>query len=78
MSVDHNVYNKIICQEVHLFQPFSSKDSGAQTIIKQVLTLLTESNSTSEVPGNLLTGTSWIYSLVTNHSFVLLPFHTLS
>jgi hypothetical protein len=26
-----------------------------------VLTLLTESNSTSEVPGNLLTGTSWIY-----------------
>lgn len=54
MSVDHNVYNKIICQEVHIFQPFSSKDSGAQTIIKQVLTLLTESNSTSVVPGNLL------------------------
>ena len=53
MSVDHNVYNKIICQEVHIFQPFSSKDSGAQTIIKQVLTLLTESNFTSEVPGNL-------------------------
>jgi len=50
MSVDHNVYNKIICQEVHIFQPFSSKDSGAQTIIKQVLTLLTESNSTSGVP----------------------------
>jgi hypothetical protein len=54
MSVDHNVYNKIVCQEVHIFQPFSSKDNGAQTIIKQVLTLLTESNSTSEVPGNLL------------------------
>jgi len=53
MSVDHNVYNKIICQEVHTFQPFSSKDSGAQTIIKQVLTLLAESNSTSGVPGNL-------------------------
>lgn len=50
MSVDHNIYNKIICQEVHIFQPFSSKDNGAQTIIKQILTLLTESNSTSEVP----------------------------
>lgn len=53
MSVDHNVYNKITCQEVHIFQPFSSKSSGAQTIIKQVLTLLSESNSTSEVPGNV-------------------------
>lgn len=54
MSVDHNVYNKIICQEVHLFQPFSSNDSGAHTVVTQVLTLLTESNSTSEVPGNIL------------------------
>ncbi|PNF37376.1 hypothetical protein B7P43_G17198, partial [Cryptotermes secundus] len=50
ISVDHNVYNKIVCQEVHLFQPFSSNDSGAHTVVKQVLTLLTESNSTSEVP----------------------------
>lgn len=56
MSVDHNIYNKIVCQEVHLFQPFSSKDSGAQTIIKQVLTLVTERNSTSDLPGNLLIG----------------------
>jgi hypothetical protein len=54
MSVDHNVYNKIVCQEVHIFQPFSSNDSGAHTTVKQVLTLLTESNSTSEVPGNHL------------------------
>jgi hypothetical protein len=54
MSVDHKVYNKIVCQEVHLFQPFSSNDSGAHTIVKQVLTLLTESNSTLELPGNHL------------------------
>ncbi|PSN49824.1 hypothetical protein C0J52_08839 [Blattella germanica] len=50
MSVDHYVYNKIICEDVHLFQPFSSKESGAQTVTKQVLTLVTENNSTSELP----------------------------
>lgn len=60
MSVDHKVYNKIVCQELHLFQPFSSKDSGAQTIIKQMLTLLTESNSTSEMPGNFIIQETWI------------------
>jgi hypothetical protein len=54
MSVDHNVYNKIVCHEVHLFQPFASNDSGAHTVIKQVLTLLSESNATSETPGKRL------------------------
>ena len=54
MSVDHRVYNKIVCEEVHLFQPFSSKESGAQTVTKQVLTLIMETNSTGETPGKLV------------------------
>ncbi|XP_049847119.1 uncharacterized protein LOC126299332 [Schistocerca gregaria] len=46
LHVDHNIYSKIDCEEVHLFQPFSYKQSGAKTIIHQVLTLTSESNVT--------------------------------
>ncbi|XP_069692884.1 uncharacterized protein Apoltp isoform X2 [Periplaneta americana] len=54
MSVDHNIYNKIECQEVHLFQPFSGNNSGAQTTTKQVLTLLSEKNTTEEETPDLV------------------------
>ncbi|KAJ9580712.1 hypothetical protein L9F63_024108, partial [Diploptera punctata] len=48
MSVDNYVYKEIICEDVHLFQPFSSKESGAQTITKQIFKLHSETNTTSE------------------------------
>lgn len=52
LSVDHNVYNKIECEEVHLFQPFSHAESGAKTITKQTFQLVTETNSTVAEQGN--------------------------
>ncbi|XP_066998183.2 uncharacterized protein Apoltp [Anabrus simplex] len=48
ISVDHHVYNKIECEDVHIFQPFSNGDSGAKTITRQVFTLVAETNTTTD------------------------------
>lgn len=42
MSVDHNIYNSIMCEETHLLQAFSKQDSGATSHIKQELILIEE------------------------------------
>lgn len=46
MSIDHNVYNEITCEESHVLQPFSNQDAGARTIVKQRLILLSENVET--------------------------------
>nr|XP_022900792.1 uncharacterized protein LOC111413892 [Onthophagus taurus] len=42
MYIRNNIYKEISCEEKHVFQPFSNKDSGAATIVKQRLTLIDE------------------------------------
>lgn len=42
ISVDHNIYNSISCEESHLLQAFSNQDSGATSHIKQELILIEE------------------------------------
>lgn len=37
--VDHRIYSKIDCKEKHIFDPFSNGENGAQTKIRQTLTL---------------------------------------
>lgn len=48
LSIDHNIYNEITCEESHVFQPFSNQDAGAATIVTQRLILLTENSKTVE------------------------------
>lgn len=48
LSIDHNIYNEITCEESHVFQPFSNQNAGAATIVAQRLILLTENNKTVE------------------------------
>lgn len=42
LSIDHNIYNRISCEETHILQAFSNQDSGATTSIKQELVLTDE------------------------------------
>lgn len=42
LSIDHNIYNKIECEESHLLQPFSNQNAGAATTLKQKLELQSE------------------------------------
>lgn len=42
LSIDHNIYNRVSCEETHILQPFSNEDSGATTSIKQELILIDE------------------------------------
>jgi hypothetical protein len=46
MSIDHNIYNEITCEESHVLQPFSNQDAGATTIVVQRLILLSENAET--------------------------------
>nr|CAH7759079.1 unnamed protein product [Callosobruchus chinensis] len=42
ISVDHNIYKAIHCEESHLLEPFSNNGDGASTTITQSLVLLEE------------------------------------
>ncbi|KAF5300365.1 hypothetical protein FQR65_LT00986 [Abscondita terminalis] len=42
VAIDHNIYNDVNCEEVHVFQPFSNNAAGAITTVKQILTLQSE------------------------------------
>lgn len=42
MSIDHNIYNEITCEETHILQPFSNQESGATTFVRQNLILTEE------------------------------------
>ncbi|CAH1969137.1 unnamed protein product, partial [Acanthoscelides obtectus] len=42
ISVDHNIYKGIQCEESHLLEPFSNNGAGASTVITQSLELLEE------------------------------------
>ncbi|KAJ3640007.1 hypothetical protein Zmor_003331 [Zophobas morio] len=46
MSIDHNIYNEITCEETHVLQPFSNQDAGATTIVVQRLILQGENVET--------------------------------
>nr|CAI5855622.1 unnamed protein product [Callosobruchus analis] len=42
ISVDHNIYKEIHCEESHLLEPFSNNGDGASTVVTQSLVLLEE------------------------------------
>ena len=50
-SIDHKIYDGIICEEVHTFQPFSKGENGSQTIVKQSLKLVSETEENPTSPG---------------------------
>uniref|UniRef100_A0A6P7GJY7 Uncharacterized protein LOC114337760 n=1 Tax=Diabrotica virgifera virgifera TaxID=50390 RepID=A0A6P7GJY7_DIAVI len=54
MSIDHNIYKEISCQESYLLQPFSNHDQGAVTTVSQKLVLINE-NSVPAVDENEIT-----------------------
>ncbi|KAG5866821.1 hypothetical protein JTB14_009006, partial [Gonioctena quinquepunctata] len=47
LSVDHNIYNEITCEEKYLLQPFSNNEEGATTTVMQQLILLSETSATT-------------------------------
>lgn len=42
LSIDHRVYNRIECEERHLFRPFANEEAGATTVVRQLLVLTEE------------------------------------
>lgn len=42
LSIDHNIYNKISCEENFILEPFSNNAAGASTRVIQKLTLKEE------------------------------------
>nr|XP_023014254.1 uncharacterized protein LOC111504019 [Leptinotarsa decemlineata] len=42
LTIDHNIYKEIKCEERYLLQPFSNFEEGAVTVVSQQLTLLDE------------------------------------
>lgn len=45
LSIDHHVYDSIDCHERHVFKPFSNKNGGATTLVKQTLVLISETQT---------------------------------
>ncbi|KAL0271734.1 UNVERIFIED_CONTAM: hypothetical protein PYX00_008731 [Menopon gallinae] len=41
-TIDHKIYNTIRCREIHTFRPFAKNGTGAQTITRQTLVLVSE------------------------------------
>ncbi|KYB29704.1 hypothetical protein TcasGA2_TC031518 [Tribolium castaneum] len=64
MSIDHNIYNEITCEESHVLQPFSNQDAGATTIVEQRLILLGENAVTLGEQSELSRRTSLLFDHV--------------
>lgn len=64
LSVDHNIYNDIRCEESHLFKPFSNQDAGATTLVKQRLILIDETDEMVEDLGPIQRRASLFYDQV--------------
>nr|XP_012235380.1 PREDICTED: uncharacterized protein LOC105679739 [Linepithema humile] len=47
ITIDHNVYERVVCEETRLLQPLSNGKSGARTESRMVLQLIQESAKTS-------------------------------
>ncbi|XP_063238573.1 vitellogenin-like [Bacillus rossius redtenbacheri] len=65
LTVDHNVYTSVGCEERHVFRPFSGAASGATTVTAQSLTLFAENNATAsdddDDPGVVTRRTSLLF-----------------
>lgn len=64
MSIDHNIYSEITCEESHVLQPFSNQDAGATTIVEQRLILLGENTVTLGEQSELSRRTSLLFDHV--------------
>lgn len=42
ITIDHNIYERVVCDEVHLLQPLSNGEAGAKTESRTVLQLVQE------------------------------------
>uniref|UniRef100_A0A1Y1LL77 Vitellogenin domain-containing protein n=1 Tax=Photinus pyralis TaxID=7054 RepID=A0A1Y1LL77_PHOPY len=64
MSIDHNIYNQITCEETHAFQPFSHNVAGAVTVLKQTLTLQSDISGVVEDLPTITKRTTLLYDQV--------------
>lgn len=64
LSIDHHIYNEINCEETHVFEPFANKASGATTILRQRLLLLSEEPETVDDQPDIESRFSLIYDHV--------------
>ncbi|XP_060537065.1 uncharacterized protein LOC132708634 isoform X2 [Cylas formicarius] len=59
LSIDHHIYNEIICEETHVLEPFSNQAAGASTVIIQRLSLVEEGdNKRSDEQSEIMRRTS--------------------
>ncbi|KAF5274561.1 hypothetical protein FQA39_LY07173 [Lamprigera yunnana] len=64
LSIDHNIYNEVVCEEIHKFEPFSNNAAGASTVVKQTLTLQSEVTATLEEQPPIIKRTNLLYDQV--------------
>lgn len=64
LSIDHHIYNEIVCEESHVFRPFSNNAAGATTTVKQRLLLVSEEKETVDEQPEITRRCSLLYDQV--------------